>query len=267
MSPVRTRSPAHINKMNFILKIIIAILFLLQTNENDWEYLFNGKDLNNWTVKIKGYPSGENYGKTFKVIDGEIQVSYENYENFDYRYGHLYYTKKKFKNYHLKLEYKFFGQQAKGGEGWATKNSGVMFHSQHPETLLIDQPFPVSIETQFLGGLGDGMRPTGNLCTPGTDVDINKIKVKKHCTRSNSPTFSNDDWVSAEIIVYSDSIAHHIINGKRVLSYTNLRYGDDGRLPKNMLHMKDKKLSEGYISLQSESHPIKFRNIKIKSLD
>jgi len=31
--------------------------------------------------------------------------------------------------------------------------------------------------------------------------------------------------------------------------------------------MKDKKLSEGYISLQSESHPIKFRNIKIKSLD
>ena len=53
-----------------------------------------------------------------------------------------------------------------------------MFHSQHPETMLIDQPFPVSIETQFLGGLGTGDRPTGNLCTPGTDVDMNFEKVK-----------------------------------------------------------------------------------------
>ena len=75
------------------------------------------------------------------------------------------------------------------------------------------------------------------------------------------------DWVEAEIIVYSDSIAHHLINGKTVLTYTNLRYGDDGRLPENMIHKKDQKLSEGYISLQSESHPIKFKNIKIKSLD
>ena len=142
-----------------------------------------------------------------------------------------------------------------------------MFHSQHPETLLIDQPFPVSIETQFLGGLSNGSRPTGNLCTPGTDVDINSVKVKKHCTRSNSDTYNNDDWVEAEIIVYSDSIAHHLINGKTVLTYTNLRYGDDGRLPENMIHKKDQKLSEGYISLQSESHPIKFRNIRIKSLN
>ena len=70
-----------------------------------------------------------------------------------------------------------------------------MFHSQHPESMLIDQPFPGSIETQFLGGLGTGDRPTGNLCTPGTDVDMNFEKVKKHCTRSNSDTYDNDDWV------------------------------------------------------------------------
>ena len=88
---------------------------------DDWEYIFNGTNLDDWTVKIKNYPSGVNFGNTFKVKDEEIQVSYENYENFDFRYGHLYYTKKKFKNYHLKLEYKFFGEQANGGEGWATK--------------------------------------------------------------------------------------------------------------------------------------------------
>ena len=52
---------------------------------------------------------------------------------------------------------------------------------------------------------------------------------------------------------------------EKQFQHTNLRYGD-GRLPENMLNMKDK-TSEEYISLQSESHPIKFKNIKIKSLD
>ena len=253
------------------MRIILILLVLSQCsikNElSEWETIFNGKNLDGWTVKVKGYPSGDNFGNTFKVVDESIQVSYENYNNFDFKFGHIYYTEKKYKNYHLKLEYKFFGNQAIGGEGWATKNSGIMFHSQHPETMLIDQSFPVSLEAQFLGGLGDGKRPTGNLCTPGTDVDIDFEKVKSHCTQSSSETYHSDDWVKAEIIVYNDSIAHHIINGKTVLTYTNLRYGDDGRLPENMLNMKDKKLSEGYISLQSESHPIKFKNIKIKSLD
>ena len=105
------------------------------------------------------------------------------------------------------------------------------------------------------------------MCTPGTDVDIDFKKLKSHCTQSSSKTYHSDDWVKAEIIVYNDSIAHHIINGETVLTYTNMRYGDDGRLPENMLKMKDKKLSEGYISLQSESHPIKFKNVQIKSLD
>ena len=96
---------------------------------------------------------------------------------------------------------------------------------------------------------------------------MNSEKVKNHCARSNSDTYENDDWVQAEIIVYSDSIAHHIINGEKVITYTNLRIADDGRLPKNMIHKKNEKLSEGYISIQSESHPIKFKNIRIKSLD
>ena len=55
--------------------------------------------------------------------------------------------------------------------------------------MLIDQSFPVSLEARFLGGLGDGKRPTGNLCTPGTDVDIDFEKVKSHCTQSSSETY------------------------------------------------------------------------------
>ncbi len=68
----------------------ISIGFKSLSNGDEWEYIFNGNNLDDWTVKIKGYPSGENFGNTFKVKNGEIQVSYENYENFDFRYGHLY---------------------------------------------------------------------------------------------------------------------------------------------------------------------------------
>ena len=38
------------------------------------------------------------------------------------------------------------------------RNSGVMFHCQSPKTMRKDQEFPVSIEAQFLGGIGKGNR-------------------------------------------------------------------------------------------------------------
>mgnify|MGYP000361024788 CR=1 FL=1 len=56
----------------------------------------NEKDLDGWTVKIKGFPSGDNFGNTFRVVDEAIQVSYENYDNFDFKFGHIYYTDKKY---------------------------------------------------------------------------------------------------------------------------------------------------------------------------
>ena len=47
--------------------------------------------------EAKGYPSGDNFGNTFKVVDEAIQVSYENYENFDFKFGHIYYTERNIK--------------------------------------------------------------------------------------------------------------------------------------------------------------------------
>ena len=51
------------------------------------------------------------------------------------------------------------------------RNNGLMLHSPHQKTMLKDQDFPISIEVQLLGGLGDGKpRTTANLCTPGSNV-------------------------------------------------------------------------------------------------
>src|SRR6266567_2083871 len=125
----------------------------VKPGESGWINLFNGKDLTGWTPKIKGYELGENFGNTFRVEDGVMKVSYDQYNKFDRKFGHLFY-KDKLSHYRLRVEYRFVGDQCPGGEGWATRNSGVMLHCQPPETMAKDQDFPASIEVQFLGGLG-----------------------------------------------------------------------------------------------------------------
>ncbi|MEO2057017.1 MAG: DUF1080 domain-containing protein, partial [Flavobacteriaceae bacterium] len=108
-----------------------------------WKLLFNGNNLEGWEVKINGFSSGENAFNTFRVKNNSLVVSYENYENFKDYYGHIFY-KNPYSNYRLRLDYRFVGEQCKGGQGWATKNSGVMIHSQSPESMEKNQEFPVS---------------------------------------------------------------------------------------------------------------------------
>ena len=251
--------------MIYIISAFLFSILLVSPEDNNWEYLFNGKNLDGWEIKIRNHELGDNFNNTFKVKDGSLKVSYENYENFDNKFGHIFYTKKKFKNYHLSLDYKFSGSHLNGAPGWSIKNSGIMLHCQNPSTMLIDQEFPISAEAQLLGGLGDGDRSTANICSPGTDIDINGKKAEYHCVNSSSKTYNNDDWVNVEVIVYSDSIIHHLVEGDTVLTYSNLRIGG-GEIPENYVSKKGQILDEGYISLQSEGHPVEFREIKIKEL-
>lgn len=232
--------------------------------KNKWQQLFNGKDLTNWKVKLKGYALDEDPFQTFRVKNGLLQVSYEKYDSFHSTYGHLFY-KNSYSSYKLRLKYRFIGAQIEGGEGWATKNSGVMIHSQSPESMEIDQEFPVSIEVQLLGGIKKGEeRPTGNLCTPGTHVQMDNKLIENHCINSSSKTYYDEQWVELEILVIKDSIIKHFINGEQVLSYSKPQIG--GYF--NTMPSRDGEiLKSGYISLQSESHPIEFKNIELLELD
>ena len=38
--------------------------------QEEWVDLLNGKDVSNWTVKLKGHPLGDNAFDTFRVTDG-----------------------------------------------------------------------------------------------------------------------------------------------------------------------------------------------------
>src|SRR4051812_17327481 len=65
-----------------------------------WVSLFNGKDLEGWTPKIKGYDAGVNEANTFRVEDGVLKVSYDRYPRFDGKFGHLF-SNRKYSNYRL----------------------------------------------------------------------------------------------------------------------------------------------------------------------
>lgn len=234
--------------------------------ESQWIQLFNGRDMESWDIKIRGFELNDNFGETFRVKDGLLTVSYDQYEAFDNRFGHIFY-KEKFSDYLISIEYRFVGDQAPGGEGWALRNSGVMLHSQSAASMSKDQDFPTSIEVQFLGGNGVDERSTANLCTPGTLVVLNDRLFTDHCTNSNSETYHGDQWVRVDVLVLGDSIVSHIVEGDTVLTYENPQL--------EVANLKDidpnakvvgQLLTEGYIALQSESHPIEFRKVDLFDL-
>lgn len=238
-----------------------------ETADDGWISLFNGVDLTGWTPKIRGQEAGQDKLHTFRVEDGVIKVRFDEYEKFDNQFGHLFYNVP-FSNYRLKLEYRFVGEQCPGGPGWALRNSGIMIHGQSPQSMGVNQNFPVSIEVQLLGGDGRNPRSTMNLCTPGTNVVLDGKLHTPHCTNSRSETYHGEQWVAVEVEVHGHGKIKHYVGDQLVFEYEQPQLDPNDGDAKKLIEAAggDLKLTGGTISLQSESHPCEFRNIRLKKL-
>lgn len=235
----------------------------------DWRPIFNGRDLSGWIPKVNHRPLGENWRDTFRVDDGVLRVSYDRYEVFKDEFAHLIY-RTPLSSYRLRFEYRFVGPRTPGAPAWAVRNSGVMLHGQAPETMSLDQSFPVSVEAQLLGGAPGETRPTGNVCTPGVTISIAGAPRREHCLSSVSPTYPEREWVRFEAEVRGGRLVRHRINGEVVMEYTDVRlapaeYAQLGADP-SAFPAEAAPLESGYISLQGEGHPIEFRRIEVLEL-
>jgi len=249
-----------------ICLILLVCCAAVAQEPSDWIQLFNGKDLTGWTPKIRGSEPGVNFGNTFRVENGVLKVGYEAYDEFKERFGHLFY-KDKFSYYIIAAEYRFVGQQAKGGPGWALRNSGIMIHGQDPSTMPKDQDFPISIEVQLLGGDGTNPRTTMNLCTPGTNVVMDSKLITTHCLTAKSKTYHGEQWVRAEALVLGASLIRHKIDGETLIEYTMPQIGGGSVSGHDPKQKPDGRLLDGgTISLQSESHPVEFRKVELLNL-
>ena len=256
--------------LSIIAALIVAGLIVNAQKKGKtkgWTNLFNGKNLDGWTVKIKDHPVNDNFGNTFRVENGAIKVCYDQYGGeFKNQFGHIFY-KEKYSSYLLVIEYRFTGDQIKDGPGWAFRNSGMMLHGQTPESMALDQDFPICLEAQLLGGNGKDNRTTNNLCTPGTNVVMNEKLHTPHCTNSSSKTYHGDQWVRAEALVLKDSIVKHIVQCDTVLIYEKPQYDGNDKWVKQAGLKAGGLIGEGTISLQSESHPVEFRKVELFNLE
>lgn len=231
--------------------------------------MFDGKTLNGWTPKISGYALGEDTMRTFRAEDGVIRVSYDRYgDGFKERFGHLAY-RAPFGSYRLRFEYRLVGQSMPDVESWQQSNSGVMLHGQAPATMGKDQSFPVSIEVQLLGAARQDPAPTANLCTPGTNVVMGGKLETTHCINSTSPIIPNERWTRIDLTVDRDGNFTHLVNGVQVMTYGGAQYDPSDPDAQELIKAAGGKLqlSNGYIYLQSEGHPVEFRNVELQKLD
>jgi hypothetical protein len=251
--------------LSIFLLAVVSSAPAAEEEDSQWIQLFNGKDLTGWTPKFKGHELGENYANTFRVEDGVIRVVYDGYSQFEGTFGHLFYQTP-YSNYVLRVEYRFVGDQVEGGPGWALRNSGIMIHGQAPETMGLGQDFPVSIEFQLLGGDGEHERSTGNLCSPGTHVVMDGKLITQHCVVSRSKTYAGEQWVTAEVEAHGNGRIIHRINGQDVLEYEHPQLDPKDADAQKLIKDDQVQLYGGYISLQSESHPVEFRKVEIRPL-
>ena len=240
-------------------------------DRRDWIPLFNGRNLDGWLIKFRGYELENNLHDTFRVEDGLLKVRYDKWPVFNNEFGHIFYPEP-FSYYVLAAEYRFIGDQVRtvgAGLGWAVRNNGLMLHSQHPKTMLKDQDFPISLEVQLLGGLSDGkQRPTANLCTPGTHVELNGRLHTAHCTNSTSKTYDGDQWVRVEVLVHGGDLIRHVVEGRTVLEYRRPLIGGGAAQPTDpAVKVDGQPLTGGYIALQAESAPIDFRKVELLNLE
>jgi hypothetical protein len=234
--------------------------------KQEWVKIFNGENLEGWTVKIAHHEVGDNYADTYRVEDGVLKVVYDKHADFEERFSHIYWHEP-LSHYRLLIEYRFTGELMHDAPDYARRNSGVMIHSQAPETMPKDQNFPISVEAQFLGGEGDEVRHTMNVCTPGTEIYMNGALVEAHCTQSTSQTYAGDQWVTVEVEVLGNESVKHLIDGEVVLEYQTPEIGGGIVTGFDPAAKQDgKKLSEGYIGLQGEGTPVEFRRVELLSL-
>ena len=269
-----------IKPLHHIFKILFLLILLLSIGckdkkqqvqktqevkpENEWVSIFNGQDLNGWTMKISGYPMGENFGNTFTVKDSILSIRYDEYgPEFGERFGALFFDKELSSDYRLKVEYRFVGETASGAPEWGYRDSGVQIHTQPPATVKLNQGFPICLEYNLHGGNGADERPLGAICGIGMKVEIDGEKSDLFCNPAKvSKTFHGDQWITVEIDV-KDGQMKHFVNGEEILSYSNPTYDPKNEFAQAFIKQGDSTVKSGYISLQSNSHPIDFRKIEL----
>ena len=72
--------------------------------------------------------------------------------------------------------------------------------------------------------------------------------------------------MTVDVEVHGNGVIKHVVDGETVIEYEKAQLDEKDADGKKLIKNGEKMLSEGTISLQSESHPIEFRKVEILPL-
>jgi hypothetical protein len=222
--------------------ILVLVAFTVAANApsrpDDPKLLFNGKDLDGWTIWIRhvddaGKPQKEidprtDPNGTFKVEDGMIHVS-------GAEFGCLT-TKDEFENYHLTVEFKW-GEKRYHERKNAVRDSGILLHCTGPDKI-----WTKSIECQVQeGDCGDFW------LVSGTTIKVDGALQTTYRKKTRDAERPSGEWNTVEVICDGDRITN-IVNGVVVNEGT------------------EASVTRGRILLQSEGAEVWFRKVELRPL-
>lgn len=206
--------------------LLFISLIILAGCEDKKEYLFNGENLDGWTVFVGD--STINPEDFFYVNEGTI-------ETIGVPLGYLR-TEKEYADYHLHLEWRYPENPT---------NSGVFLHTNGPD-LLWPAHFQAQLKYQNAGDFivhGVGEKATIRDTVYTSSEDVKPLIPKLH----PSNELPAGEWNSYDIICKGDTIEIRV-NG----------------LLQNVA--TDLSMIKGNIGLQAEGSRIQFRNLWVEGL-
>lgn len=246
--------------MNRIILFAVSLILgtvIISCTQPERESLFNGEDLEGWTVKC--IPADQ--GKVFWIVkDGNIECS--SMGDKDHNYIWLA-TDREFADFHLKLKFQLFKES--GG------NSGVQFRSSYDDSdsatyggwlngPQVDIHGPDPFRTGLIYDETDGVRRWIHPSLP--DWRIVPEQAPAAALQTQVVYFEDEPeaWNSMELIC-KGMMVETLVNGNRVTAFNG-----DGILNDEAHHLKSSGMI-GCIAFQlhmNDELQIRFRDILIK---
>ncbi|MBD2754635.1 DUF1080 domain-containing protein [Spirosoma sp. BT704] len=249
------------------------------TLADNWQALFNGKDLSGWETyldrpystdktKDKASPLGlnndPNHVFSVTMVDGlpALRISGETFGGIN--------TLTEFENYHFRLEFKW------GTLKWPPKlnqprDSGLLYHSigAHGTPMLWMESFEYQIQEGDCGDYWGVMNVLADISARKNDQDKyvyqpaatpitfqDKTPVGRSCLKNPDSEKPYGQWNVLDLYCFGDTCLH-MLNGKVNLVLTHTRH---------LVNGQPEPLTKGKIQLQSEGAEIFYRNISIRGI-